>query len=257
MNEHIPFHSEAQIEDAPAQKIIDAIKREHIEPTPRWRTVARNSAFWTMLICMIVLGALFLAVFLSNAIDIGPDIFRAFRFERFLSLLILTSPLFWMTLSIITIASGVFAFRKTRYGYRWSTLSLAGLFVLTLGLVAFGSHITKIDDRFEESWERGGAPFGSLVPPREERWLHPGSGILVGSVSQADNMKFLLNTETGEIWTVFITNDTRIGRNVSLISGKPVVVLGEPLENHSFQAFFIRSFRMMRPLPESEFEHKR
>lgn len=257
MNEH-PRHTSVENNlTPPAQRIIATIKREHIEPAPRWHALLRNSAFWATLVLMIFLGSLFLAVFLSNALDIGPDIFRAFRFERFLSLLILTSPLFWMTLSIITVASGVFAFRKTRYGYRWSALSLAGFFVLTLGLVAFGSHIAQIDERFEQSISRDSGPFRSFAPPREERWLHPGSGILVGNITKIDDRRFFLNTETDEIWTVFITNETHIGRNVTLATGESVVVLGDPIEAHDFRALLIRPLRIPHQPLESTSQYKR
>lgn len=236
----------------PAKRIIDTIKREHIEPAPRWHTLAKNGAFWALLIAMILLGSLFLSVSFGNLFDLGPDMFRAFRFERFVSIIILTSPAFWMTTSIIVIASGVFAFRKTRYGYRWGALSITSFFVLALGLIAFGSHIVHIDERFERSLTRGNGPFRSFAPPSEERWLHPGSGILVGNIVQANMPQFILNTQAGEMWTVFVTSDTRIGRNATIAIGESVVVLGDPLENHDFRALLIRPFRMMQIAPGSE-----
>lgn len=230
--------------DRPIPDIVETLKTQHIAPTPKWVIRVKRWAFWTMLVGMGTIGALFLSLGLIDLLDIGPDIFYTLGIRRLPFLIFFSTPILWMLLFILSVLFGIIAFRNTRYGYRYRILFVGSLTTLVIVTLALLAHTVRLDDRFDRAIESGmPESFREILPSRETRWMSPQNGVLAGKILETRDTSFTLETPRKETWNVLIANTTRKGRFVRLETGFPVLIIGTPKEANVFEAVFIRPLR--------------
>lgn len=229
----------------PFPDIVKTIKDRHITPTSKRFLIAKNVAFWFLLIVCSITGALFLSLALLDIFDIGPDLFRESGVRHLPFLLFRATPLVWVLFFTLSVASGALAFQSTKHGYRYHRIFVVSLFVLcalTLALLAHSMHIAERMERtIENHLPQRAHPF---LPPRESRWSSPQEGSIAGRlISRPEMGSFRLETPRKENWIVHISPDTRVGRRVRLEPGEYVLIFGEARDTENFSANFIRPLR--------------
>lgn len=218
-----------------SKKIVNTIKQEHIVPDSKLKINFKNYLFWFIFSGVLLLGALFFSLIILNIIDLKPDVFRHLKLGRFFFLVFMTLPYLWIGLLAITIFSGLMAFRKTKKGYRYSMLFIAGIIVLFISVVGALAHFSKMNSHFDRSIP---GPRG-IVHPMEGRWQRPEEGLLGGEIIEVGDQIFFLKTPRGEEWRIFYGIETEIKKDVEIKKNKKVGVLGEKKDDKSMEAFVI------------------
>lgn len=231
-------------------EIMEKIKSEKIAPESKLAVNWKSYLFWLIWGAMILLGAIFFSLVILNFFDLGPEIFQLFDFPlgRLMHLLMMTTPFVWLGLVLVALVSGLLALRKTKRGYRYGLLLVTALSVLFIsllgGLLHFSKFNQKIGGRFYQN-ETG--PGQRWAFPMGGRWRLPEDGFLGGSVLEARESSFLLESLDQERWEVFFDQETKKEINWPLEVGIRVGLMGEKSGEYQFNAKFIKE------LPERNF----
>ena len=225
-----------------AEKIIEKIKSDHVEPTSRWVIRLKNYSFWIIFGLVIFLGMVFFSLAILNILDIRPEFFRPLKLRGFIRFMFTSMPYIWIILSLLAHFSGILAFRKTKRGYRYSVLFVAVMVVLIFSLSGFLMHATKINKRFEKSFEkRMPEKFKELYPSRDKKFSRPEEGMLFGKVKKIDEHFIIIsNMRENRIWTVEINKGITI-KDV-ILERDDIIVIGVKKEKGVFEAESIKIF---------------
>lgn len=236
-----------------SKKIVETIKKEHITPDSRLKLNFKNYFFWFLFSGVLLLGALFFSLIILNIADLRPEVFQHLKLGRFFFLVFVTLPYLWIGLLAITIFSGFMAFRKTKRGYRYSVLFVAGIIVLFISVIGALAHFSKMNSRFDRNMP---GPRG-IMHPMERRWQRPEEGLLGGEIIEVGNEVFFLRTPIGEEWRIFYNIETEIKKDVEIKKNKKVGVLGEKKDDESMEAFVIIKLPLRREGQEDVFRGPR
>lgn len=227
-----------------AQDILKKIKEDHVEPKPTWKARWKYYAFWLVLCLMMIIGSLFFSLILLDLLGVGRELFRDLGMTHFFRIMLFAAPLIWISLAILALIFGILAFKKTRYGYRYKTLSIVCLAVLIISLLGAVIHFSKMNEKMRERMEKGMPPhMQKFMPPGEKRWLQPDQGVLVGKIVQAGDKLIILNTHDRTKWEVSYTEETKINRKVELKEGEKIMAVGKKTSEDSFDAKAIKPFQ--------------
>lgn len=237
-------------------QIIDKIKKEGIKPIPKWKANFSNYLYWAFLIILILIGGFFASFLIMDYFNVLPEIARQVNLQKFFFIVFTTAPLLWIILLFLSLFFAFLAYRKTKKGYRHKITSIIILLVLIISFLAFLNHITKINNHMERFLENQGPPrFNRFAPPREDRFFNPGEGMISGEIEKIEGNNLLIeNSHTGEEWTVIISPDTKIKRAGHLSAGSKIIVIGEKLEDGTFQAKAIVAEKPFSPPPPPPME---
>ena len=238
-----------------AQKIIDKIKTEHIQPESRALVILKRVVFWSLWILMMLSGALFFSFIVLNLLDLGPEVFRYVGARRFLGIMLTSAPYLWIALLAIAFVAGYFAMKKTKHGYRYSILFVTSMCVFIVSLLGFAFHLWKINDFFGNRIINGPMPRGAIFP-MHERWHRAGEGMLGGEISEIGADRFMLVGFNGEIWKISYTKDTKLHvPEAKLTTGMRVEVFGKKTGESEFSAEVIKLFPQRPGVPRDHLEN--
>lgn len=222
--------------------VVEKIKTDHIAPEPKLKLLWKSYLFWIIMACLIIFGALSLSMVIFNLMDINPDFLRHLGLQKFVFIIFVTAPYFWMALSLSALVFGILAFRKTVRGYRCSTLFITSLVVLVISIFGVLSHILKIDNRMGGFFHRNAPGFSRLTGPGGLRWQRPGDGLLGGEITNVDQGSFNLRSFNNQNWKIYYDQKTKMVDNVPINPGEKVGVIGKRIGDFLMHAFAIRQF---------------
>ena len=107
------------------ERIIEAIKRQGIEPRPRWHFLLKRSVLWSLVALSTVLGGISVAVIIFIFIDHDANA-RAYLNESFFVDLLETIPYLWFGTLFLLVGITQYAVRLTKSGYRYTTTRIVG-----------------------------------------------------------------------------------------------------------------------------------
>lgn len=236
------------------QKIIDKIKQNSLEPTPRWHFLLKEWLVWLVGGLSLLVGAAAVSVMIylskNNDLFIYDQVGRSFG-----GWLLLSLPYFWIVFLALFVWILFYNIKHTKRGYRYP-LFLIALFailasVLLGGLFSLVGLGEKVDDVLGRQ-----APFYDLVfNPHIDIWSHPEEGRLSGLViSRVDKSHFaLIDREKGEWQVVYVGEDDDDKDNM-IVVGQPVRAIGKVVGERSFSAQTIMTmkpgrefFRRLKP----------
>lgn len=221
--------------------IIEKIKKENIQPKPKWKAVFRNYAYWIFLVLMTIFGSAVFAMVLANILDLRLGMVWGWRLDRYFRLLVLSLPLTWLFLGLVALVFGILAFRKTKHGYRYRNLFVVTISVLIISMLAVFCHFGNFSRRIESAFERTVPEnLHRMMPPREMRFFHPEEGIIAGRIFQVGDEYFILSNHWQEDWTVLMQDDTEMVDIEKLEKGLRVFVSGQEVGKNTFQAEVVR-----------------
>jgi hypothetical protein len=223
-----------------AKEILEKIRSGHVTPESKFRLQWKNYLFWIIWFLMIVFGAISFSLVIFNLLDFGPEMFHYFRLGRIFRLIVFTAPHLWIILSFLALFFGLLAMRKTRRGYRYSILSVTAAAVLAISILGVSMHFMKINERFGMGIGRGTPGFGQIAFPEESRWEMAKEGLLGGEIISLQDEFFDLKDLRGDDWRVDYSDKTDIKTPEPLRAGMVVGVIGEKINNNTFQAKFIK-----------------
>jgi hypothetical protein len=221
--------------------IIGKIKQEHIAPVPRWHFLLKSYVFWGLLACSIILGSLSFSV-IWHLIEIGDfDLFGHLQGNVVISTVMML-PYFWFFSLLIFALVAYYNWKHTRLGYRFKR---RWIFVASIGLSIFlGSFLyvlgmgTVVDRLMVRS-----LPFydQSKHNARNELWLKPESGLIMGKIVTVDNATetIVIQDGQGHDWSIekkAVPNSV----SIEIKKGKIVKVIGKKNSDNTFVASEIR-----------------
>lgn len=222
--------------------IVQNIKEGHIIPESKFKLQWKSYLFWTLIVAMVIIGALSLSLTILNLSDIDPRFLRHMELGKLIMVIMITAPYLWIILSLAALYFGIKALRSTYKGYRHSTLFVTSLIVLIISILGFFSHFLKIDNRMHGMFSKNAPNFKGLVAPREGRWTRPGDGLIGGEVIKKEVDTLYLKSFDDNEWLITYNEKTE-GNNLAEIAvGKKVGIVGEKNGEFSMQARMIRIF---------------
>ncbi|MEA1926278.1 MAG: hypothetical protein U9M90_03505 [Patescibacteria group bacterium] len=226
-----------------SKKIIDTIKDKHIVPDPRWKINLRDYLYWGILACVVILSAAFFSLALLNIVDFDLELFCQLKVGKYLRLLIFSAPYLWTGLFIFCFVLGYLIFRKTKKGYRYNVLFVAGIILIIVSILGVGTHIARMNEKIEDQFSQRAPQFRKIILPRAERLLASGEGMIAGTVAQKEQEKFILETRNGKKWTILFDTNTKMGKERVLKNGEKVIVVGKKIDKNTFKAIGIKPLK--------------
>ncbi len=231
------------------EKTLHAIAEKNIQPLPLWHSQLKNGGFWTGTFLLVFLAALATALCLHSILEIDWDASVRAHFS-FTEMFFLGVPIVMSLFLLLFLAGSIVSLHETRYGYRYSLLSLFGGFLLISSVLGFGIEALPFDesvDRFLTQPVRRAEQWGPrLLPSADEQWSRPEKGLLGGTILSSSSNDVELLDAHDQQWTVKYSQEA-VGQNVRLIPKEEVKVIGTKEGDHVFQAREIREWKQSSP----------
>ncbi len=236
------------------RQILERIKKDNIEPKPRWQFLLKEYVVWFVGAFSLMIGSLAFAVVIYMVAESDWSFYKHIS-GSLLSFSFAIIPYFWLIFLIVFVAFGYYNFKNTKEGYRyrvhWIVLGSvisSMIFGSILHAVGLGQ---AIDDAFAEKslvYER---MFNKSMQ-RAKMWTNPEKGLLAGIiVNIEDNEHFEIMDLKGNKWNI-VAIDAHLEKGVKILNnnkirmiGEKVHILGKATHNNIFKAK--RILPMLKP----------
>ncbi len=210
--------------------VLSQIQKEHLRPIPRIYFQVARIILWSI-IASILFVAIFFGLFLLND---ATDLFRLGRYGTDGMIPSLFPSFFWGVLFLSFILIGIFSFRKTTNGYRYTILKNCIIF---LGIVLLGVGIFRFlgVGPLMHAYLAENIPFLSDTVYRMSSWNEPENGRIAGTIQSRDTDSILLQSLDGKTWKIYIATASR-GELVKIEMGEKVRIFGTMKSTDSFEA---------------------
>ncbi len=224
------------------QKILAKIKTEKIIPHERWIFLVKNYGIWVLAIVALFFAAIFVGISIADLLEAEWELWSHFPGGR-INFVARTLPIFWFAAIVACVALAFFLFRKTKRGYRFGMIALAG--VIFVASVAGGLSLlsTPLPPKFLDLRDQH-------FPPKSEiqKWQNPAEGFLFGEIVELrENSILLLDAIDGSKWEVDFAT-AKIPNFLELKIGDKIRAIGKKIDEREFAAEFIRPEKPPREL---------
>jgi len=221
---------------------IEKIKKEKIQPEPRWKYLAKKYSVWLSFFAAAVFAAAALSVayFLISQLD--WDIYAAMHRLSFFYYLSLVPYIWIIPLAVLGFFS-FFSLRKTENGYRYNFLKMVAV---ALGMILLFGILTSwagFGRRINGAMLHGFSGYGRLVATKESQWSQPEKGLLAGTINSVSENSFDLRDLSGKDWQILIDEKTVVRPSVTLESGEMIKTIGQVKNDQIFKADEIRPWQ--------------
>ncbi|MFH1661737.1 MAG: hypothetical protein ABIA02_01415 [Candidatus Falkowbacteria bacterium] len=221
--------------------ILDKIKKDRINPKPRWQFLLKDYFIWILSFLFLIIGSFAVSVIIFLVKNNDWDIYEHVN-NSFLEFALSSLPYFWIALLIIFILSSYYNFKHTKKGYKYQFyFVIAGgiLFSILFGILLFNFGAGPgIDNIFTENISF----YEKMVNKRKTRWTSDEKGFLAGKViSDYEMNKFQILDLRERIWDVENKECWDIKRNIIL--GDYLRIIGEKKGENIFEAHKIMPMR--------------
>lgn len=220
-----------------SKKVIAKIEKEHIKPIGKWSFILKNSFLWSLFGLNILFGSVGFAIsiYLFQSTDILNLILSV---NDLVQVIILAIPTVWILLTVIFLVVAYLNFRYTERGY---TLSFRRILLINLlAILILGSilHFLGVSERLNRVFSESFTTYNQSVDPRYKIWSNPEGGFLAGTILSISEESIELQDLEGNIWVVDISS-AKVRRAVGLIEGEQIKIVGNVIDNNTFEAFEI------------------
>lgn len=221
-----------------AEKIVDKIKSENIEPRPAWVFTAREWGARLSYLLFLIAGSISFSIILFAVSVQGFDLLDHAKHSALETLLVIL-PVLWLAFLVVFLGASVFsvlfAGRSYKYSFgKWLAVS-TGL-SMTLGTLFF---ITGGAGWLENQFETHVESYESLLEKKTSIWSQPELGTLSGEITEVYDEYFMLNDWKNQSWKVE-TGSAFIAPVIEPGPGVLVKITGRKSGNLEFVAEKIR-----------------
>ncbi len=222
-----------------SSQILEDIREKKIKPRPKWHFTVKNVLFAGFVALLLAFGSIAFSILLFLLINNDWDLRRRVA-PGLLAFLFSTFPYIWLILFILFILISYFIFRKIKGGYRFKfslVIILGAIAVLVAGSILYKAGLAKTLDL---AFRRGLPQYQQIIERRNNIWLQPEQGILIGKVIEFKNSDQVVIIDPKENkWIVDISKVTIEEKNI-IKEGWPVKIIGEIIKNDNFGARSVR-----------------
>ncbi|MCK4918556.1 MAG: hypothetical protein KAS02_02120 [Candidatus Pacebacteria bacterium] len=229
-----------------SQKIINRIKQEGIEPTPKWEFVLKNSFFWGAFGLAVIIGALSFSIIFHTLLNNDWDLHMQLS-GGLTKFIIITLPYFWLILLTLFIVIAYINIRNTKKAYKYSLSMIIGGVILAsflLGITFYNLGLASSIDR--NLIQKLPTRYHSILDAKAGLWQRPEKGFLSGSIDSLDGDILKLKDQNGDIWEVLLSEQIlEIIPSFVLENDLKIKIMGEEIKEDCFGKCFYAE--MLRP----------
>lgn len=216
------------------EKIREEIKKQGIEPRPRWHFLLKRSVIWSLAVLTTILGGVAVAVIIFIFVDHDASA-RAYLNESIFEDLLQTIPYLWLGTFLLLIGLTQYAVHHTKFGYRYTTVRILGMVVLSSLMLGTILSAMEVGERVQDFLVEKVPYYSELSSTSKGAWSHPEKGLLGGTVSIISDLKeFELTDFNGKKWRV---DFEKIEEGEPLIrQGAAVKIIGVQEDASTFRA---------------------
>jgi hypothetical protein len=222
------------------QKIIHEIEGKKLIPKSQWKFTWKYNAMRVFVVGVLILGGITVATTIFILTDHDWDTF-SYLDRSFAKDILLSIPYIWVASFIILSSVAYLSFRKTRYGYRYSTTKIV-IFCLAVSLISGSLLIVLGYDHYIHDTLLTNVPlYGRLTETKEDVWIYPNKGLLGGTIYEIHGPElFSIDDRNGNTWSVRVATDTELERGATIATGTQIRLIGNMIGNDSFEARIVR-----------------
>lgn len=220
------------------KSIIDKIKEKNIKQKPKWHFTVRNMFIWLMFFIGVLIGAISFSIILFTIQQIDFDLVSHMshsKLELFLGLL----PFFWIIGLLIFLLVAIFAFQRSKNGYKFTWFRLLGIsitFSILIGTLFFiGGGSQSLETAFASKVNY----YESIQQKKMKIWMKPEEGFLSGTIENVVADTIQLIDFNNKKWDIDYSNSF-IAPIISLEKGEQVKLVGNMTQNNKFKANEVR-----------------
>jgi hypothetical protein len=219
-------------------KILEIIKEEDIQPTPRWVFTLKSTGGWVAFLVAVLLGGLAFSVIIyaiqQSDFSLGDHLGHS-GLEMVLSLL----PFIWLMLVILFFLVSILGIRHSWKGYKLPVLKQAGWSIglsITIGTLFF---IAGGGGWLDSAFGKTLGAYETIEERKMQVWSNPEEGYHSGTIEQVSTESLTLKDFENKAWTIDIS-EAWIAPPVLLEPGEQVKMLGDLQGDSGFKADEIR-----------------
>ncbi|MCK5286000.1 MAG: hypothetical protein KAJ58_02120 [Candidatus Pacebacteria bacterium] len=229
-----------------SQKIIEKIKQEGVEPTPKWEFVLKNSFFWGAFVLAVIIGGLTFSIILHTLLNNDWDLYMQLS-GGLTKFIIVTLPYFWLVfLGLFTIIAYINV-KNTKKAYKYNLQMIIGGVILIsflLGITFYNLGVAASLDR--NLIQKLPPRYHSMVDANINLWQRPEEGFLSGSVESLDEYVLKLKDQNGDIWEIILSEDIlEIVPDFILEDSSKIKIRGKIIDDNCLDKCFYAD--MVRP----------
>jgi len=179
------------------EKVLEKI--QGVKPKPKWYFVIKGYSLWVLVFTTTFVGSISVSSIIFRLVNINKIGYMQPPFPGQAPL-----PLFWISLTIILAYLLYKEIRLTKSGYKYEMYTI-GLTIFSasaiLGIFFFILGSGYVADRLVARHFSLNQNIESL---RQQMWLRPDGGFLIGKVLEKYESSFILQDPTMKEWTVYL-----------------------------------------------------
>lgn len=230
--------------------ILTEIQTRDLHPIPRRQFIFWHILAWTAVTLCIIFGAISFGIVLTDLLGTEWE-FATRAAGGSAEAILLALPYIWLVLLTLTLFLVRLTFRRTRRGYRYSSILILAASVLLSVLLGTAAYATGLSTKFENFIYHHFSPYRSFRQHLEKRWNAPDRGALLGLPEYLDGRTLTLTDLSGQTWLVDLT-DLPAADIAHIDYSQPLAVLGTSTGSGTFHAEHLPhpGRTMMRPHPD-------
>ncbi len=188
-----------------AQKIIDKIKGENIQPRPEWSFASAEYIKWGAFMLFISIGSISFSIILFAISVNGFDMLQHFKHSKLESILVIL-PILWLATLILFLGGSIVSIMHTGRAYKYSFgkwVSLSTGISIAIGTLFFITGGAKwLEHKFETNIES----YESIQEKKTAIWSQPELGTLSGEIVEVAGDTLYIKDFKSRFWTIDISS---------------------------------------------------
>ncbi len=219
-----------------SKSIIDRIKKNEIKPIPRWKFVLWRLLFWALFIVAVLMGSVSMGMVFHQIFGTEWGFIQHSIASPFHGLIFLSPYICWVAILAIILLIAYKIFYKTDKGYRYRPGLVISVSVLISIILGFGFYQIRATQGLEDFMRNYVKPYGEMQEYREEMWVDPEDGIILGEIIEVGDTSFTFEDASGGNWTVYFDENVELPGYHTIEAGKQAFVKGEMIDDDEFNA---------------------
>lgn len=226
-----------------SEKVLKTIEDNDIRPRARWKFVIKNTVIWFVGLLAIIAGTLGVSTLLHLIQDNDWNVYQYFG-RTFFEHVLAVFPYFWLVALAAFVFLAYILIRRTRTGYRYTTLVFITTILSTSVLLGVIFFMFGTGEYVENTLSENIGVYAALPHNKLSIWNKPRIGLLSGTITEIEGTdEFILNDFTNQEWMIIEDNTEWQNKNLRTL-GARIKLLGAYENNGVFIATEIRPWDM-------------
>jgi len=232
-----------------SKETLEKIKKEQVQPKPRWYFLTKNYFYWLMFVLTTVLGGIAFGMIMFITDDLDWDIYHYLGISL-PKAIIISLPYLWIILLLFFLFITYYNFIHTRTGYRYRLVVIFCLSLLISALLGLGFYHYGWTETVDRGLRDRIPGYHHLVYSGQKQWMQPEKGLLSGTIIEIkpEENTLWLEDDLGQKWQIDFSQ-AHLKGITSLAPNVKIRIIGQKLAEHSFKAEEIRASRGLHQRP--------